>query len=76
MIDFIRLPSNPRLRAPTIVTILAAMRKSQARDPASHIFGMMDQMKKTVADGRTYYNTRAETLDVEHTRIEIELISH
>jgi hypothetical protein len=75
MIDLIRFPSNRALRTPTIVTILAAIRKSQARDPASHIFGT-DQMTKTVADGRTYHNARAETLHVEHTRIEIELISH
>ena len=37
---------------------------------------MMDQMTIIVADGRTYYNARAETLDVEDARIEIELISH
>ena len=29
-----------------------------------------------VVDGRTYYDARAETLDVEDARIEIELISH
>ena len=53
--------------------MLAAIRKSQARDPDSHIFRMMHQTENRGTDGRTYYDPRAETLHIGDTLIEIEL---
>lgn len=38
--DYLKLTSNTRSRILTIVTMLAAIRKSDARDPDSHILRM------------------------------------
>jgi hypothetical protein len=38
--DYLKLTSNTRSKILTIVTMLAAIRKSDARDPDSHILRM------------------------------------